>query len=94
MLKKKNWTVPEVHAKVRAILSEQLGIDEIEITPDSNIRDDLGSDSLDDVELIMAFEEDFNLEITDSEVVRLGVDEGKVCVRHLNDFIVKKVKAI
>ena len=51
--------------KVKAIVVEQLGVDEAEVTVDSTFIDDLGADSLDIVELIMAFEEEFNVEIPD-----------------------------
>ena len=51
--------------KVKAIVVEQLGVDESEVTIDSTFIDDLGDDSLDIVELIMAFEEEFNVEIPD-----------------------------
>ena len=51
--------------KVKAIVVEQLGVDESEVDIDSTFIDDLGADSLDIVELIMAFEEEFNIEIPD-----------------------------
>ncbi|MDY5481057.1 MAG: acyl carrier protein [Veillonella caviae] len=51
--------------KVKAIVVEQLGVDEAEVTIDATFIDDLGADSLDIVELIMAFEEEFNVEIPD-----------------------------
>ena len=51
--------------KVKAIVVEQLGVDEAEVTIDCTFIDDLGADSLDIVELIMAFEEEFNVEIPD-----------------------------
>ena len=51
--------------KVKAIVVEQLGVAEAEVTIDSTFIDDLGADSLDIVELIMAFEEEFNVEIPD-----------------------------
>ena len=51
--------------KVKAIVVEQLGVDEAEVTIDYTFIDDLGADSLDIVELIMAFEEEFNVEIPD-----------------------------
>ena len=51
--------------KVKAIVVEQLGVDEAEVTIDSTFIDDLGADSLDIVELIMAFEEEFNVDIPD-----------------------------
>ena len=51
--------------KVRAIVVEQLGVDEADVQIDSTFIDDLGADSLDIVELIMAFEEEFEIEIPD-----------------------------
>ena len=51
--------------KVKEIVVEQLGVDEAEVSIDSTFIDDLGDDSLDIVELIMAFEEEFNVEIPD-----------------------------
>ena len=51
--------------KVKAIVVEQLGVDESEVAIDSTFIDDLGADSLDIVELIIAFEEEFNIEIPD-----------------------------
>ncbi len=57
--------------KIRKIIAEQLGIDEEDITMESSFIDDLGADSLDIVELIMAFEEEFDLEIPDSEAEKI-----------------------
>lgn len=51
--------------KVKEIVVEQLGVDEADVTINSTFIDDLGADSLDIVELIMAFEEEFNIEIPD-----------------------------
>ena len=51
--------------KVKSIIVEQLGVDEEEVTPDASFVDDLGADSLDTVELVMAFEEEFGIEIPD-----------------------------
>ncbi|MGI6092986.1 Acyl carrier protein [bioreactor metagenome] len=51
--------------KVKEIVVEQLGVDEADVNIDSTFIDDLGADSLDIVELIMAFEEEFNIEIPD-----------------------------
>ena len=49
--------------KVKSIIVEQLGVDEEEVTSDASFVDDLGADSLDTVELVMAFEEEFGIEI-------------------------------
>ena len=57
--------------KVKAIVVEQLGVDEAEVKIDSTFIDDLGADSLDIVELIMAFEEEFNVEIPDDVAKKL-----------------------
>ena len=57
--------VMAVADKVKSIIVEQLGVDEEEVTPDASFVDDLGADSLDTVELVMAFEEEFGCEIPD-----------------------------
>lgn len=57
-----------VFEKIRTILSEQLDIEEDEITPESRIADDLGADSLDIVDLVMAIEDEFEVEIPDEEI--------------------------
>ncbi|KPJ54215.1 acyl carrier protein [candidate division TA06 bacterium DG_24] len=58
-------------AEVRKIIVEQLGVDEAEVTPEASFIDDLGADSLDTVELIMAFEEKFGIEVPDEEAEKL-----------------------
>jgi len=57
--------------KVRDIVVEQLGVDKEEVNPTSTFVDDLGADSLDIVELIMAFEEEFNIEIPDEKAEKI-----------------------
>jgi acyl carrier protein len=57
----------EIFAKVKALIIEQLGVDEDKVTLEANFREDLEADSLDLVELIMAFEEEFGGEISDEE---------------------------
>jgi len=56
-----------VEAKVKSIIAEQLGVGEDEIKPTSSFIEDLGADSLDIVELVMAMEEEFEVEIPDEE---------------------------
>jgi acyl carrier protein len=58
----------ELELRVRNIVAEQLGVDLAEIRPDAHILDDLGADSLDVVELVMALEESFDIEIPDAAV--------------------------
>ena len=57
--------------KVKSIIVEQLGVDEEEVTPDASFVDDLGADSLDVVELVMAFEEEFGVEIPDDAAEKI-----------------------
>ena len=57
--------------RVKKIIVEQLGVDESEVTPEASITDDLGADSLDQVELVMAFETEFNIDIPDEEAEKI-----------------------
>jgi acyl carrier protein len=60
-----------VEARVKEIIAEQLGVEVDEVTPESSFVDDLGADSLDTVELVMAFEEEFGIEIPDEEAEKI-----------------------
>jgi len=60
-----------VDEKVKQIIVEQLGVDEAEVTPKASFVDDLGADSLDTVELVMAFEEAFDIEIPDEDAEKI-----------------------
>ena len=57
--------------KVKSIIIEQLGVDDEEVTLDAAFVDDLGADALDTVELVMAFEEEFGLEIPDEDAEKI-----------------------
>jgi len=57
--------------KVKQIISEQLGVDEADITPSAHFIEDLGADSLDQVELIMALEEAFGLDVSDEDAEKM-----------------------
>ena len=61
----------DVSSKVKKIVADHLGIDEAKVTEESSFIDDLGADSLDTVELVMAFEEEFGSEISDSEAEKI-----------------------
>ena len=65
-------TTMAVADKVKSIIVEQLGVDEEEVTLDASFTDDLGADSLDIVELVMAFEEEFGIEIPDEEAEKIS----------------------
>ncbi|HBL31835.1 MAG TPA: acyl carrier protein [Acidobacteria bacterium] len=58
--------------RVKSIIVEQLGVDEEEVTTDASFTDDLGADSLDIVELVMAFEEEFGIEIPDEDAEKIS----------------------
>lgn len=60
-----------VEEKVRKIVCDQLGVSEEEVTPDASFIDDLGADSLDLVELVMALEEEYDMEISDEEAEKI-----------------------
>jgi acyl carrier protein len=62
---------PNVAEKIKQIVSEQLGVDEGEVTATASFVDDLGADSLDTVELVMAFEEAFEIEIPDEDAEKI-----------------------
>ena len=75
----------KVDEKVKKIIAENLGVEEDEITPEAKFVDDLGADSLDTVELVMAFEEAFDIEIPDEDAEKI-LTVGKAI-----DYIKEKV---
>ncbi|HUJ95533.1 MAG TPA: acyl carrier protein [Terriglobales bacterium] len=76
----------ELVEKVKQIVSEQLGVDEGEVTPSASFVDDLGADSLDQVELVMALEEAFDLEISDEDAEKIRTVQDAI------DYIDKHAK--
>ena len=69
--------------KVRSLVAEQLGVDAADVTPQASILDDLGADSLDVVELVMALEEHFDIEVPDEDV------EGLRTVADVERYVAK-----
>jgi len=61
----------DIEERVKAIIVENLGVAEEEVTSEASFIDDLGADSLDTVELVMAFEEEFDLEIPDEDAEKI-----------------------
>ena len=61
----------DISSKVKKMVSDHLGVEELKVTEEANFIDDLGADSLDTVELVMAFEEEFGAEISDSEAEKI-----------------------
>ncbi len=78
--------MPAVEERVKQIIVEQLGVDEAEVTPSASFVDDLGADSLDTVELVMAFEEAFDIEIPDEDAEKIRTVNDAV------DYIEKHAK--
>ncbi len=78
-------TQEDIFKKVQKIVSEQLGVDSAEVKPEASFANDLGADSLDTVELVMALEEEFNVEIPDESA------EGITTVQDAVNFIKDKV---
>ena len=75
-----------IEQRVKEIIVEQLGVEEDEVSPEASFIDDLGADSLDTVELVMAFEEEFNIEIPDEEAERISTVQDAI------DYIKTNVK--
>jgi acyl carrier protein len=73
--------------KVKEIIVNQLGVDISEVTPEASFIDDLGADSLDTVELVMAFEEEFGVEIPDEDAEKLTTVGSAI------DYLEKKLAA-
>ncbi len=67
-----------VEERVKQIIVEQLGVDEAEVTPTASFVDDLGADSLDTVELVMAFEESFGIEIPDEDAEKIATVQDAI----------------
>ena len=67
-----------VDEKVKKIIAEQLGVEEEEVTPEASFIEDLGADSLDTVELIMAFEEEFGIEIPEEEAEKIATVQNAI----------------
>ena len=76
-----------VEDRVKSIIVEQLGVDAEEVNPEASFVEDLGAESLDTVELIMAFEEEFGVEISDDDAEKIRK------VRDAVEYIDKRAKA-
>jgi acyl carrier protein len=78
--------MPTIEERVNKIIAEQLGVNESEITNESSFVDDLGADSLDTVELVMALEEEFGTEIPDEDAEKITT------VQQAIDYIKSHIK--
>ncbi len=67
-----------VEEKVKKIIIDQLGVDEAEVTAEAKFIDDLGADSLDTVELVMALEEEFGIEIPDEDAEKIATVQDAI----------------
>ncbi|HEY3307325.1 MAG TPA: acyl carrier protein [Desulfuromonadaceae bacterium] len=61
----------DIAKRVKEIVAEQLGVEEVQVVPEASFMDDLGADSLDTVELVMALEEEFDIEIPDEDAEKI-----------------------
>jgi acyl carrier protein len=75
-----------IEERVKQVIVDELGVDEAEVTANARFIDDLGADSLDTVELVMRFEEEFNIEIPDEDAEKIA------SVRDAVDYIQKHAK--
>ena len=80
--------MPVVEEKVKQIIVDQLGVEPSEVTPTASFVDDLGADSLDRVELIMALEETFGVEIPDNDAEKISTVQDAV------DYIQRNAKSV
>lgn len=83
--------VNEIETRVKKIVVEQLGVKEEEVTTDASFVDDLGADSLDTVELVMALEEEFETEIPDEDAEKIVTI--KDAVKYIVERMEKETKA-
>lgn len=67
-----------IEDKVKQIVAEQLGVEEDQVTGDAAFMDDLGADSLDTVELVMALEEEFDIEISDEDAEKIATVQDAI----------------
>ncbi|NJK72808.1 MAG: acyl carrier protein [Synechococcaceae cyanobacterium SM2_3_60] len=77
----------DILTRVSKIVVDQLSVDASQVTPEANFQNDLGADSLDTVELVMAFEEEFGTEIPDEEAANI------LTVQNAVDYILEKTQA-
>jgi len=76
----------DIEVKVKKIISEQLGVPEADVKPEASFVNDLGADSLDTVELVMALEEEFGVEIPDEDAEKIATVQNAI------DYIKAKAK--
>ena len=80
--------MPAVEEKVKQIIVDQLGVEPADVTPTASFVDDLGADSLDRVELVMALEETFGVEIPDEDAEKIATVQNAI------DYIQKNAKSV
>ena len=78
--------ITDARASFREVIAEQLGLEETEVLPESSFVEDLGADSLDTVELVMAFEEEFGIEIPDEDAEKI------LTVQNVIDYIKERAQ--
>lgn len=81
----------DIAARVKKIIIDKLGVDEIEVTPEASFTNDLGADSLDTVELIMEFEKEFNISIPDEQAE--GIATVGDAIHYLEEHVKSTAKS-
>lgn len=81
----------DIAARVKKIIIDKLGVDEIEVTPEASFTNDLGADSLDTVELIMEFEKEFNISIPDEQAE--GITTVGDAIHYLDEHVKNAAKS-
>jgi acyl carrier protein len=80
-------TKEQIETRIKKVVSEQLGIAQEDVAPKQNFVDDLGADSLDTIELVMALEDEFELEITDEDAEKIStVDQA---IKYVESKLIK-----
>ena len=79
--------MPELETRVTSIVKQQLDVEQAQLVPEANLLDDLGADSLDVVELVMALEEEFKIEVPDEDV------ENMRTIKDIVDYVGAKANA-
>jgi len=82
--------MPGIQDKVKQIIVDQLSVEDSEVTPNASFVDDLGADSLDRVELIMAFEEAFDIEIPDEDAEKIATVQNAINYIEKNSKMAKQ----
>ena len=77
----------DILSRIQKIIAKKLNVDEQKVTPEASLVDDLGADSLDTVEVVMSFEEEFDIEIPDEDAQKMRT------IKNILDYVTEKTSA-